>query len=265
MNTYLLILLSEDTKHEWSHDELKQHISSQSFDLDVKFHYFSKKDKQKDLFKLLENVNRFDQVIILCQKKLYKQLDFNEHLLIAFYIKVFDGNCLSNKNSFFPFVLRYISNLNKIDEFINKNNLSKTFKLPVFNFKNKDLENVVKSFSNVNGYVELENIKTLTKIPRKPRGNSETTCFVDDRKFYFELGHEQHGCAESKRENGHTLECYFKSIFRFGIALRDKRHFNVMMDKDNKLITADNLLSCHKVRESRKYSHFNIFYNDFIR
>ena len=263
MNTYLLILLSEDTKHEWSHDELKKHISSQSFDLDVKFHYFSKKDKQKDLFKLLENVNRFDQVIILCQKKLYKQLDFNEHLLITFYIKVFDGNRLSNKNSFFSFVLGCISNLNKINEFINNNNLSKTFKLPVFNFKNKDLANVVNSFSNVNDYVDLEKIKTLTRISRKPKKNSKITYFVDDRKFYFELGHEDHGRAESKPENGHTLECYFKSIFRFGIALKDKRHFNVT-NKDH-TITADNLLSCHKVVESRKHSHFNIFYNDFIR
>lgn len=84
----------------------------------------------------------------------------------------------------------------------------------------------------------------------------------DDRRLFFQYGHEEHAHVEAHAP--HTATCVFNSDFRFGCRYDKRRHFNVSEEGENDKVSGE-FLSCHgQLANVTKRSHVNIFPNGFV-
>lgn len=98
--------------------------------------------------------------------------------------------------------------------------------------------------------------------PKRKGGGDESKFYVDDQRHFFQLGLEEH--AEAGELPPHDFFCRAGKFLRFGISIKDKRHFNVTEERPKDRIHVS-LENCHG--EMDRYgpkTHLNIFPNGHI-
>lgn len=85
---------------------------------------------------------------------------------------------------------------------------------------------------------------------------------LDDRRLYFQYGHEEHGQVE--KHAPHTVTCVVNSDFRFGCRYNNRRHYNVTEEGEDDKVSGE-FLSCHGQQVNvTKQSHVNVFPNGYL-
>ncbi|WP_155773937.1 hypothetical protein [Rhodovulum sp. MB263] len=100
------------------------------------------------------------------------------------------------------------------------------------------------------------------QTPKRKGGGDATKFYVDDRRHFFQLGLEEH--AEAGELPPHDFFCRAGKFIRFGISIKDKRHFNVTEEKPKDRIHI-RLKNCHGQEDDYgPKTHLNIFPNGHI-
>jgi len=107
----------------------------------------------------------------------------------------------------------------------------------------------------------------IYRLIRKPKKRPHTSkkFYVDEKKFFFEYGKEDHARHEIDPTKGHDIICDISARFRFGVKIDETKHFNVCKhDRENSSI--DGLFeNCHGSDITiRRTTHINMFSNDYI-
>lgn len=107
-------------------------------------------------------------------------------------------------------------------------------------------------------------LKTKTRKPKR-RPHTSKKFYVDEKRYFFEYGKENHAQHETDIKKGHDFFCDISAKFRFGVKIEERKHFNVCKDdKENSSIESI-FEDCHGGDVTiKKITHINMFSNDYI-
>lgn len=229
----------------------------------------------KEITPYIKNVDGF---IIFCDNSYYDEVkeslghsillsklgDYSEHLDGSVKTKQFLEDNITQALRVF-FWMRETFN----------NGLGELLRLPVRNFNDDDFKKTCVRVSSILSkddiYKEMDDVaKTLSMLKvktRKPKTRPHTSkkFYVDEKKFFFEYGKEDHSRHETDPVKGHNIRCDMSARFRFGVKIDEIKHFNVChRDKENSSIEGI-FEGCHGNDTTiKKTTHVNMFSNDYI-
>ena len=189
----------------------------------------------------------------------------------ATFVVPFDSNgAVDNPQNFFHHLLaRALRNIGQLYFKFQNSDDSQLLALPLRNFQSDYLAEIARLCRDETGSNGLsDNIERQLVDLRKcvrPRRRSDykTKYAVDNKSRFFVYGKERH--AQFDTGEPHTPACEMAGLFRFGIRLDERRHYNMSETEGDRTNIEGDFPDCHgAIQTVPSRSHLNIFANDFF-
>jgi hypothetical protein len=145
----------------------------------------------------------------------------------------------------------------------------KLLALPLRNFRASELTEVarlcreVRLSSTFSEDVERELAGLRERVRPRRKSNYKTTYIVDELERFFAYGQEMH--ARFATGEPHRPSCEVAALFRFGVRLDERRHYNVSETEGDRTKIEGDFPDCHgQVHVVRDKTHLNMFANDYF-
>lgn len=189
----------------------------------------------------------------------------------ATFVVPFDatGAADNPQNFFHRLLARALRNVGQIYAKFQNGDDAKLLTLPLRNFHSASLAEIARLCRNEPEHNLLSDSieRQLVDLRRcvRPRRHSDykTHYAVDNKNRFFVYGKERH--AQFDTAEPHTPACEIAGLFRFGIRLDERRHYNVSETEGDRTNIEGDFSDCHGgVQNVPSRSHLNMFANDFF-
>jgi len=189
----------------------------------------------------------------------------------AAFIVTFDAAAASGnpQNFFFRISARMLRNFAQLFDKFRRGNDAKLLALPLRNFRANELSEIVRlcreaGLSNSLGDdVEQQLAGLRARVRPRQKATYKTTYAVDDLKRFFAYGLETH--AQFATGEPHHAYCEMAGLFRFGVRLDARRHYNVSETEDDRTTIEGDFPDCHdEIHAVTGKTHLNMFANDYF-
>jgi len=198
-----------------------------------------------------------------------------EHLVAeirdATFIMPFDppGADVNPQNFFHRLLARTLRNFVQVFTKFQKGDEAKLLALPLHNFRSDELREIARlcreepESGTLSEDIEKHLVVLRKSVRPRRRSSFNTTYAVDDAKRFFAYGHERH--AQFDTGAPHRPSCEVAGLFRFGVRLDERRHYNVSKSEGDRTHISGDFPDCHgTVHRVADRSHLNMFSNDFF-
>lgn len=147
----------------------------------------------------------------------------------------------------------------------------KLLALPLRNFSANELTEIARlcrevSLSRSGTFsddVERQLSRLRTRVRPRRKSSYKTTYVVDDSERFFAYGPETH--ARFATGEPHKPSCEVAALFRFGVRLDERRHYNVSETEGDRTTIKGDFPDCHgEVHAVRGETHLNMFASDYF-
>jgi hypothetical protein len=188
----------------------------------------------------------------------------------AFIVKFNAAGVAANpQNFFFGFLARLLRNFSQIFAKFRRGDDGKLLALPLRNFRADELIEIARlcreepMSGNLSNDVERQLARLRTRVRPRRKSTYKTPYAVDDAARFFAYGHERH----SQYATGipHHPYCEVAALFRFGVRLDERRHYNVSETEGDRTKIEGDFPDCHaQVHVVTDKTHLNMFANDYF-
>jgi hypothetical protein len=194
-----------------------------------------------------------------------------QDITAAAFIATFEAEAAGDNphNFFFGLFARMLRNFAQLLTKFRRGDDIKLLTLPLRNFRANELNEIVRlcreeplagSFSND---VEQQLADLRARVRPRRKSSYKATYAVDDSKRFFIYGLETH--AHFATSAPHLPYCEMAALFRFGVRLDERRHYNVSETEGDRTTVGGNFLDCHdQVHTVTGKTHLNMFANDYF-
>lgn len=222
-----------------------------------------------DLERFLLSRARGDDACILVVDEAWRH--FADEVRDATFVVGFDAAaaCDNPRNFFFGVFARALRNFAQVVAKFRRGEDGRLLALPLRNFQAGDLAEIARlcreeplsgDLSN-----DLESCLARLRARVRPRRKTAygTRYAVDDAVRFFDYGHERH--AQFATGAPHRPSCEVAGLFRFGVRLDERRHYNVSETEGDRTVIAGSFPDCHgAVHPVAPRTHLNMFANDYF-
>ena len=189
----------------------------------------------------------------------------------AAFVVTFDAAGADNnpQNFFFGIFARALRNFAQVVAKFRRGDDGKLLALPLRNFQADELAEIARLCQEepLSGTLSNDVETRLAELRRRvrPRRKStyKTTYAVDDTVRFFSFGLERH--AQFATGDPHRPACEVTGLFRFGVRLDERRHYNVSETEGDRTTISGQFLDCHNsARAVSNQTHLNMFANDYF-
>jgi hypothetical protein len=173
------------------------------------------------------------------------------------------------QNFFFGIFARLLRNFAQLVAKFKRGDDSKLLALPLRNFHADELGQIAQLCRNepLSGTLSNDVESRLARLRARVRPRRRTSFnkhyAVDDATRFFEFGPERH--AQFATGTPHQPFCEVAGLFRFGVRLDERRHYNVSETEGDRTTIEGDFRDCHSVeRTVKKTTHLNMFANDYF-
>jgi|SRR6185312_16330252 len=189
----------------------------------------------------------------------------------AAFIVPFEATAASEnpKNFFFGISARMLRNFAQMLDKFRRGDDAKLMALPLRNFKANELNEIARLCrekvlsGSLSDDVERQLVGLRARVRPRQKTSYKTTYAVDDSKRFFMYGLETH--ARFATGAPHHAYCEMAALFRFGVRLNERRHYNVSQTEGDRTTIEGNFSDCHdEVHSVKGETHLNMFANDYF-
>ena len=189
----------------------------------------------------------------------------------AAYVALFQSDpAIENpRNFFFGLSARLLRNFGQVLAKSKRGDDGKLLSLPLRNFQANELSEIARLCreeglsGTLSNDVERQLAFLRTRVRPRRKSTYKTTYLVDDASRFFVYGKERH--AQFATGNPHLPACELAGLFRFGVRLDERRHYNVSESEGDNTKIEGYFPDCHgAVHPVSDKSHLNIFPNDYF-
>ena len=146
---------------------------------------------------------------------------------------------------------------------------SKLLALPLRNFHAVQLTEIARLcrentlFNTLSDDVERQLAGLRKRVRPRRKSSYKTKYAVDDASRFFAYGPERH--SQFATGNPHHTYCEIAGLFRFGVRLDERRHYNVSETEGDRTHIKGDFSDCHSIVHTvTDKTHLNMFTNDFF-
>lgn len=173
------------------------------------------------------------------------------------------------KNFFFGIFARTLRNFAQILAKFRRGDDGKLLALPLRNFKADQLVEIARlcreepMSGSLSNDVEQQLAGLRTRVRPRRKSSFKTTYAVDDATRFFAYGLERH--AQFGTGTPHRPYCEVAGLFRFGVRLDERRHYNVSETEGDRTKIEGDFPDCHgEAHAVADKTHLNMFANDYF-
>lgn len=190
----------------------------------------------------------------------------NAAFVVQFDVAGADGN---PQNFFAGLLARALRNFAQLLAKFRRGNDAQLLHLPLRNFRAAEIAEIARICRDEPLSGDLSNnierqLKGLRARVRPRRKSSYKTEYaVDDARRFFIYGPERH--AQFATGDPHRPYCEFTGLFRFGVRIDERRHYNVSETEGDRTKISGEFIDCHgESRVAGGVTHLNMFTNDYF-
>ncbi|WP_158824215.1 hypothetical protein [Granulicella sp. S156] len=189
----------------------------------------------------------------------------------AAFIVTFEAEAASGnpQNFFFGISARMLRNFAQLLNKFRRSDDAKLLALPLRNFIASELNEIARLCreavlsGSLSDDVEQQLAGLRARVRPRQKTSYKTTYAVDDLKRFFAYGLETH--AQFATGVPHHAYCEIGGLFRFGVRLDERRHYNVSETEGDRTTIEGNFPDCHdQVHAVTGKTHLNMFANDYF-
>ena len=173
------------------------------------------------------------------------------------------------QNFFFGVFARLLRNFGQIIAKFRRGDDSKLLTLPLRNFQAEELVEIAELCridplsATLSNDIETRLARLRTRVRPRRKTSFIKHYAVDDAVRFFEFGPERH--AQFATGTPHLPYCEMAGLFRFGVRLDERRHYNVSETEEDRTKIEGDFRDCHSVQHAVKNTtHLNMFANDYF-
>ena len=194
-----------------------------------------------------------------------------QNITIAMFVAAFEGEAVGHNpgNFFFGLFARMLRNFAQVFDKFRRGDDAKLLALPTRNFKADELNEIVSLLrdkaleGSLNNDLEEQLSGLRQRVRPRRRSAYKATYAVDDHERFFIYGLETH--SQFATGAPHQPSCELTGLFRFGIRLDHRRHYNVSETEGDHTTISGEFADCHsQVHTVIGRTHLNMFANDYF-
>jgi hypothetical protein len=196
----------------------------------------------------------------------YVQDITNAAFIVPFSAEAASGN---PQNFFYGVTAKMLRNFAQLFSKFGRGDDAKLLTLPLRNFRAKELSEIARLYReavlsrSLSDDVEKQLIGLRARVRPRKKTSYKTTYAVDDLKRFFAYGPETH--AQFATGAPHYAYCELAGLFRFGVRLDGRRHYNVSETEGDRTTIQGCFSDCHdQIHAVTGKTHLNMFANDYF-
>ncbi|HEX7876184.1 MAG TPA: hypothetical protein VF489_06320 [Sphingobium sp.] len=173
------------------------------------------------------------------------------------------------QNFFHRLLARALRNIGQIYSKFQNGDDAQLLTLPLRNFHSASLAEIARLCRDepennlLSDIIERQLVDLRQCVRPRRRTEYKIKYAVDNKNRFFVYGKERH--AQFDTGEPHTPACEIAGLFRFGIRLDERRHYNVSETEGDHTNIEGEFPDCHgAVQSVTSRSHINMFANDFF-
>lgn len=173
------------------------------------------------------------------------------------------------QNFFFGICARGLRNFAQLFAKFNIGDNGKLLALPLRNFQAAQLAEIARLCredalsKTLSDDIERQLAGLRKRVRPRRKSSYKTTYAVDDSLRFFAYGLERH--SQFATGDPHHPYCEVAGLFRFGVRLDERRHYNVSQTEGDRTHIEGNFSDCHAIAHPvTDRTHLNMFANDFF-